>query len=123
MGKVINMKPPEVLSMIEEAAGTRMYENKKAGAHRTLEKKQAKVDEINTLLSEQITPTLEKLQKERANYMLWVSNNNEIERLQRFCVAFEYMKVKHRLENKNAMLDEKKKNFGEKKKKKKKKKS
>jgi len=104
--KVINMKPQETLSMIEEAAGTRMYENKKAGAIRTLEKKQNKVDEINRLLSEEITPTLEKLQRERANYMLWVSNNNEIERLTRFCVAYEYMQVKHRLENKNQQLDE-----------------
>eukprot|EP00913_Durusdinium_trenchii_P020930 g19666.t1 len=79
--KVINMKPQETLSMIEEAAGTRMYENKKAVALKTLEKKQNKVEEINRLLSEEITPTLEKL---------WVSNNNEIERLERFCVAYEY---------------------------------
>mmetsp|Transcript_46939 Transcript_46939/g.102051 ORF Transcript_46939/g.102051 Transcript_46939/m.102051 type:complete len:1213 (+) Transcript_46939:45-3683(+) len=104
--KVINMKPQETLSMIEEAAGTRMYENKKIGALRTLEKKQNKVDEINRLLSEEITPTLEKLQKERANYMLWVSNNNEMERLQRFCIAYEYVQVKSRLENKNQQLEE-----------------
>mmetsp|Transcript_21807 Transcript_21807/g.34936 ORF Transcript_21807/g.34936 Transcript_21807/m.34936 type:complete len:1212 (-) Transcript_21807:1286-4921(-) len=104
--KVINMKPPETLSMLEEAAGTRMYENKKAGALRTLEKKQTKVEEINRLLAEEITPTLEKLQKERANYMLWVSNNNEMERLQRFCTAYEYCQVKHRLENKNQQLEE-----------------
>lgn len=104
--KVINMKPQETLSMIEEAAGTRMYENKKAGALKTLEKKQNKVDEINRLLAEEITPTLEKLQRERANYMLWVSNNNEIERLSRFCTAFEYVQVKNRLENKNQKLEE-----------------
>merc|ERR1712159_11853 len=30
--KVLNMKPPEILDMLEEAAGTRMYENKKEGA-------------------------------------------------------------------------------------------
>jgi hypothetical protein len=41
------MKPAEVLGMLEEAAGTRMYENKKEAALRTLEKKQVKVDEIN----------------------------------------------------------------------------
>eukprot|EP00933_Yihiella_yeosuensis_P044862 TRINITY_DN40139_c0_g1_i1.p1 TRINITY_DN40139_c0_g1~~TRINITY_DN40139_c0_g1_i1.p1 ORF type:complete len:1222 (-),score=402.44 TRINITY_DN40139_c0_g1_i1:218-3883(-) len=111
--KVINMKPQETLSMIEEAAGTRMYENKKAGALKTLEKKQNKVDEINRLLSEEITPTLEKLQKERANYMLWVSNNNEIERLQRFCVAYEYVQVKNRLENKNHQLEEMENSLGQ----------
>lgn len=104
--KVINMKPQDTLSMIEEAAGTRMYENKKAGALKTLEKKQNKVDEINRLLAEEITPTLEKLQRERSNYMIWVANNNEIERLQRFCVAYEYTQVKNRLENKNQQLEE-----------------
>ena len=41
------MKPPEILSMLEEAAGTRMYENKKDAALKTLEKKQIKVEEIN----------------------------------------------------------------------------
>ena len=41
------MKPPEILSMLEEAAGTRMYENKKEAALKTLEKKQIKVEEIN----------------------------------------------------------------------------
>jgi len=104
--KVINMKPQETLSMIEEAAGTRMYENKKAGALKTLEKKQSKVDEINKLLAEDITPTLKKLQKDRENYQLWISNNNEIERLQKFCVAYEYVRAKDRLENKNHQLEE-----------------
>lgn len=33
--------------MLEEAAGTRMYETKKEAALRTLEKKQVKVDEID----------------------------------------------------------------------------
>ena len=41
------MKPPEVLGMLEEAAGTRMYENKKGNALKTLERKQIKVEEIN----------------------------------------------------------------------------
>mmetsp|Transcript_33990 Transcript_33990/g.79502 ORF Transcript_33990/g.79502 Transcript_33990/m.79502 type:complete len:1210 (-) Transcript_33990:177-3806(-) len=103
--KVINMKPQETLGMIEEAAGTRMYENKKSSALKTLEKKQNKVDEISRLLSEEITPTLEKLQKERQNYMLWVSNNNEIERLQRFCTAYEYIQVQNRLSTKNQQLE------------------
>ena len=33
--KVLNMKPPEILGMLEEAAGTRMYENKKEPALKT----------------------------------------------------------------------------------------
>ena len=37
------MKPPEILAMIEEAAGTRMYELKKENALKTIEKKEKKV--------------------------------------------------------------------------------
>jgi structural maintenance of chromosome 2 len=44
------MKPPEILGMLEEAAGTRMYENKKETALKTLEKKQVKVDEIDKVM-------------------------------------------------------------------------
>lgn len=39
------MKPHEILGMIEEAAGTRMFENKKQAALKTIEKKSAKVGE------------------------------------------------------------------------------
>lgn len=45
--QVLNMKPPEILGLLEEAAGTKMYEDKKKKALHTLEKKQLKVDEIN----------------------------------------------------------------------------
>ncbi len=49
--QVLNMKPPEILGMLEEAAGTRMYESKKEAALRTLDKKQVKVEEINKVLA------------------------------------------------------------------------
>ena len=45
------MKPPEILSMIEEAAGTRMYEAKKQQAEKTIEKKDARLKEINDILN------------------------------------------------------------------------
>jgi structural maintenance of chromosome 2 len=48
--KVLNMKPPEILGMIEEAAGTRMFETKKQNALKTIEKKESKLKEIDTVL-------------------------------------------------------------------------
>lgn len=90
--KVLNMKPHEILGMVEEAAGTRMYENKKVAAIKTIEKKQKKVDEINTVLSEEITPTLERLRGEKQHYLKWSKNNADIERIERFVVASDYMK-------------------------------
>lgn len=37
----------QILSMVEEAAGTRMYEAKKQAAQKTIEKKDAKLKELN----------------------------------------------------------------------------
>ncbi|KAG6788501.1 hypothetical protein POTOM_004568 [Populus tomentosa] len=91
--KVLNMKPPEILSMLEEAAGTRMYETKKESALKTLEKKQSKVVEINKLLDQEILPALEKLRKERMQYMQWANGNAELDRLKRFCVAYDYVQA------------------------------
>ena len=44
------MSPMEILGMLEEAAGTRMYEQKKENALKTLQKKEGKVEEINKVL-------------------------------------------------------------------------
>lgn len=84
------MKPNEILGMVEEAAGTRMYENKKIAAIKTIEKKQKKVDEINSVLNEEITPTLERLRGEKEHYLKWSKNSAEIELMQRFVIASEY---------------------------------
>lgn len=91
--KVLNMKPVEILSMLEEAAGTRMYETKKEAALKTLAKKQSKVDEIDNILAEEILPALEKLRRERSEYQSWAMANNSIERLRRFCIAYEYARA------------------------------
>ncbi|CAL0328739.1 unnamed protein product [Lupinus luteus] len=97
--KVLNMKPPEILSMLEEAAGTRMYETKKEAALKTLEKKQSKVEEINKLLDQEILPALEKLRKERTQYMQWANGNAELDRLRRFCIAYEYVQAERIKDN------------------------
>ena len=41
--------PLQILSMIEEAAGTRMYESKKMSAQKTIERKDTKLREIETV--------------------------------------------------------------------------
>lgn len=92
------MKPHEILGMVEEAAGTRMYENKRVAAIKTIDKKQMKVDELNSVLSEEITPTLERLRGEKQNYLKWSKNNADIERIQRFVIANDYVQARKALE-------------------------
>ncbi|XP_023886835.2 structural maintenance of chromosomes protein 2-1 [Quercus suber] len=97
--KVLNMKPPEILSMLEEAAGIRMYETKKESAVKTLEKKQSKVDEINKLLDQEILPALEKLRKERTQYLQWANGNAELDGLKRFCIAYKFVQAERIKDN------------------------
>lgn len=89
--KVLNMKPPEILAMIEEAAGTRMYECKKISAQKTIEKKEAKLKEIQTILDEEITPTMQKLQEERSSYLEYQKLMREIQHLSRLYVAWLFV--------------------------------
>jgi structural maintenance of chromosome 2 len=97
--KVLNMKPNEILGMVEEAAGTRMYETKRVAAIKTIDKKQAKVDELNSVLSEEITPTLERLRGEKQSYLKWSKNNADIERIERFVIASDFMKAQNALDS------------------------
>ena len=94
------MKPPEILAMIEEAAGTRMYEAKKQQALKTIEKKEEKIKEINDILSEEVTPTLNKLREERTQYLQFQKSERELEHLNRQYVAFRFLS----LEQSNAQI-------------------
>ncbi|KAJ1360941.1 Structural maintenance of chromosomes protein 2 [Parelaphostrongylus tenuis] len=88
--KVLNMKPHEILGMIEEAAGTKLYEAKRTLALNTINKKQSKVDEIEKLMAEDILPQLEKLQRDKQNFLEYNNCDQEIERLERKLIAFTY---------------------------------
>ena len=44
--KVLNMRPPEILAMIEEAAGTLMFRGKKDKALKDIAKKEQKIEEV-----------------------------------------------------------------------------
>ncbi|BFY99283.1 hypothetical protein BsWGS_02323 [Bradybaena similaris] len=94
--KVLNMKPPEILSMIEEAAGTRLYETKKEAAQKTIEKKDAKLREIDSVLNEDITPTLTKLREERSSYLEYQKIIRELEHLNKLYIAYQFVKAEER---------------------------
>ena len=88
--KVLNMKPPEILSMIEEAAGTRMYECKREQAQKTIEKKEEKLKQITDVLTEEIMPKLSSLKEERASYLQYQDMVRQIEHLTKLEVAYQY---------------------------------
>lgn len=88
--KVLNMKPPEILSMVEEAAGTRMYEGKKQQAYKTIEKKDAKLQELNEIMQQDVGPRLQKLKDDRTQYLEYQKVQREYEHLSRIFIAWKY---------------------------------
>ncbi|KAJ5510116.1 RecF/RecN/SMC [Penicillium expansum] len=95
--KVLNMKSVEILSMIEEAAGTRMFEDRREKANRTMGKKELKLREIEELLKEEIEPKLEKLRSEKRAFLDFQQTQNDLERLTRLVVAHDYVRGGERL--------------------------
>ena len=59
------MKPMEILSMIEEATGTRMYEQKRESSRKLDQKKFLKWQQITDLLNNDLIPKIDKLKQDR----------------------------------------------------------
>ncbi|KAJ8724192.1 hypothetical protein PYW07_008172 [Mythimna separata] len=104
--KVLNMKPPEILSMVEEAAGTRMYEAKKQAAQKTIEKKDAKLRELNDIIREDIAPKLQKLQDERTQFQEYQKVVRELENLTRLHIAYKFVTTVEQAKNSESKLKE-----------------
>lgn len=105
--KVLNMKAVEILAMIEEAAGTRMFEDRRDKAFKTMAKKEMKVQEITELLKEEIEPKLDKLRTEKRAFLDFQQTQSDLERLTRLVVAHDYIKNKEKLKQSAADLDTK----------------
>ncbi|OBA23155.1 RecF/RecN/SMC protein [Metschnikowia bicuspidata var. bicuspidata NRRL YB-4993] len=88
--KVLNMKPQEVLALIEEAAGTRTFEDRKDKALKTMAKKEAKLQEIRSLLREEIEPKLEKLRSEKRVFLEFQKVQTDLEKLTRVIASHSY---------------------------------
>ena len=105
--KVLNMKSVEILAMIEEAAGTRMFEDRRDKALKTMAKKEMKVQEITELLRDEIEPKLDKLRGEKRAFLDFQQTQSDLERLTRVVVAHDYVWSKEKLRQSASDLDAK----------------
>ncbi|XPS77369.1 Structural maintenance of chromosomes protein 2 [Ascochyta lentis] len=106
--KVLNMKPVEILSMLEEAAGTRMFEDRRDKAYKTMAKKEGKVQEITELLRDEIDPKLEKLRQEKRAFLDFQQTQSELEKLTKLVIAYDYTRLQERLQQSGDDLEAKK---------------
>ncbi|EDW61270.1 structural maintenance of chromosomes protein 2 [Drosophila virilis] len=97
--QVLNMKPKEVLSMVEEAAGTSLYKTKRDATKTLIEKKEGKVRETSALLEEEVLPKLDKLRKERTAYQEYQKTCRDIEFLTHIHISARYLKLRDALQS------------------------
>ncbi|KAF2999874.1 Structural maintenance of chromosomes protein 2 [Curvularia kusanoi] len=106
--KVLNMKPVEILAMLEEAAGTRMFEDRRDKAYKTMAKKESKVQEIKELLRDEIDPKLEKLRQEKRAFLDFQQTQSELEKLTKLVIAYDYTRLQRALQQSGDDLEAKK---------------
>lgn len=106
--QVLNMKAKEILAMLEEAAGTRMFEDRRDKAYKTMAKKEMKVQELAELLRDEIDPKLEKLRQEKRAFLEFQQTQSELERLTKLVVAHDYIRYNERLRQSAGDLEAKK---------------
>lgn len=106
--KVLNMKPVEILAMLEEAAGTRMFEDRRDKAYKTMAKKETKVQELAELLRDEIDPKLEKLRSEKRAFLEFQQTQSDLERLTKLVVAHDYVRYNQMLQQSADDLEAKK---------------
>lgn len=105
--KVLNMRPQEILGMVEEAAGTRMFEERKDKAKKTMGKKEKRVQDITSLLQEEITPKLNTLKAEKRSFLQWQKACSEFEKSDRVLKAWEWTEMMERARRKEEEIEEK----------------
>lgn len=97
--QVINMKPQEILSLVEETAGTNAYEEIKKKTFKLIEKKDAKLGEIENIINDEVVPMMVQLEKENEEYVKWKNLCNEIEILEKKVKAATYYELRDMISN------------------------
>lgn len=88
--KIINLKPTELLGMIEETAGTAIYNKTKIDSERMIDKKELKLNSINEILKTSIEPQMNKLNAERQRYTLFKTKESDMKELQELIQIHEF---------------------------------
>ena len=94
----MNMKPMEILSMIEEATGTKMYESKRENCRKQIEKKTMKWTEMTNILTQELEPKIAKLKEDRESYLQYQQISREIEQNEKIVIAYKFMVLDKKLE-------------------------
>lgn len=95
--KMLNMKPTQILSLIEEAAGTKSYEAQRDSSEKIMQKKDAKLQSIKETRDLQVKPKLAELAKQTEVVFEYKNKLNEKDHNLQILQAYEYQNSLDRL--------------------------
>lgn len=88
--KLIGMKSQTLLSLIEEAVGTKAFDHRRRTAETLIRNKEKKMEEIDSNIEGQIGPMLEAMRADQEEYHKFLQASTDLEEKKAFRVAFEY---------------------------------
>ncbi|KRX93460.1 Structural maintenance of chromosomes protein 2 [Trichinella pseudospiralis] len=103
--KVLNMKPLELLSMMEEATGTKMYESKRQVAEHLIHSKEKKFKENERLLVDAVMPKIKKLNKQKDEYNQLKLAKSKLGMYERLVAAYRYHETKENISKLNTLKE------------------
>jgi structural maintenance of chromosome 2 len=96
--KVLNSTPKDILKKIEQALGTVGYEKEKGAAITALGRKEKKVRELEDMLANEIDPKMRKLREQKSRFLEFQKTQNDLERLSRLVIAYDYVQCRDKLQ-------------------------
>ncbi|KAG5487045.1 hypothetical protein LSCM1_07715 [Leishmania martiniquensis] len=88
--KLIGMRSQDILSLIEEAVGTKAFDHRRRTAETLIRNKERKMEEIDVNIETQIRPLLETMRADQEEYNEFMRKREKIEEKQRFRIALQY---------------------------------
>ncbi|KHJ41826.1 hypothetical protein D918_08041 [Trichuris suis] len=104
--KVLSMKAVQILSMIEEATGSKMYDESRARAITFINKKRQHYLENENLIKEALVPLLERIKASKEEYMRYSKAKIHLEKLEREQVAYTYVSIQERIADEGNLVDQ-----------------
>ncbi|GET85771.1 structural maintenance of chromosome, putative [Leishmania tarentolae] len=88
--KLIGMRSQDILSLIEEAVGTKAFDHRRRTAETLIRNKERKMEEIDTNIETQIRPLLETMRADQEAYNTFMQKREKMEEKVRFRIALDY---------------------------------
>lgn len=104
--KMLNMNPKQILSLIEEATGTKAYEKQREKSEEIMKKKDMKLASIKEIRDLKVKPRLNELKKQTEVLIEYKNEKEKLEKLSLIMNAFEYQDSIDVVRNISKPLDE-----------------